>query len=213
LLIFDQQPMFGSKYTFITLLELIVYLLAVYFTKQFTDNLSDAGRLIEEAIVPRLRHQVFDLKEAETIIETEFMRSRRYDYPVCALVVEPDSGAENWPLDKDLERAVREIEIRIRERYATTELAETISNQTRQTDFVIDMGKPGQFLLICPEITPDNADRFMERLQKAVFSSLGVNLRYGMASFPEDAPSFDAVLEIAVAKLTSSLPDHTAKNE
>lgn len=201
LLVFREQPLWGGKYTFITLLEVTVLFLAVYFTKQFTELLSDAGRLIEQAIVPQFRHQVLDLHTSQEVIETEFMRSRRYDYPVCALVVEPLEGTENWPLDKDLERAVREIELTIRKKYASAELAEAISNQTRQTDFVIDMGKPGQFLLICPEITPENASKFMERLQAEVYDSLGMKLRYGLASFPLDAPSFDRVLEIAVAKL------------
>ncbi|MCD4672511.1 MAG: hypothetical protein K8R77_07605 [Anaerolineaceae bacterium] len=205
-LLFTGQPMLGGKYTYITILELAVYFVAVYLTKQFTENLADAGRLIDEAIVPQLNHRIYTFEEAEAVITTELMRSRRHDYPVCALVVEPENGAGNWPLDEDLERAVREIEVRIREKYATTELAETISDLTRQTDFVIDMGIPGRFLLICPEATPQNVGKFLERLQERVQSSLGVHLQYGMATFPLDAPSFEGVLEIAVSNLKEYLP-------
>ena len=201
LLVFNQHPFWGENYTFITILELAVYLLAVYFTKQFTQHLSEAGNLIEQAIVPNMRHQVLSLAQAGSAIETEFMRSRRYDYPICALMVEPECGAENWPLEKDLERAVREIEMQIRRKYAATELAEAISNHTRQTDLVVDLGEPGQFLLICPDITTDNAEKFMGRLQQAVQGSLGVKLRYGMALFPQDAPSFEGVLQVAESNM------------
>ena len=201
LLVFNQHPIWGEKYTYITLLEIIVYMLAVYFTKQFTNHLLEAGNLIEQAIVPNMRHQILSLPQAGTAIETEFMRSRRYDYPICALMVEPECGAENWPLEKDLQRAVREIEIQIRKKYAATELAEAISNQTRQTDLVVELGEPGQFLLICPDISPDNAEKFMGRLQKAIDESLGVKLRYGMALFPQDAPSFEGVLEVAESNM------------
>ena len=200
-MLFASQPMLGGKYTFISLLELITYLLAVYLTKIFAVELNHAARLIDQAIVPKLSHQVYEFKNAEPVIETEFMRSRRYDYPVCALVVEPENGAGTWPLDEDLERAVREIEMRIREKYAATELAETIANLTRQTDFVIEMGTPGRFLLICPEITRENAGKFIDRLQERVGQSLGVHLRCGIATFPEDAPSFTGVLEVAVSRL------------
>ncbi|MDX9863660.1 MAG: hypothetical protein RBT34_02530 [Anaerolineaceae bacterium] len=200
-LIFNSQPLLGGKYTFITLLELITYLLAVYLTKLFTIEIKHAARLIDEAIVPQLSHQVYQLEKAGPLIETEFMRSRRYDYPICALVVEPENGAGNWPLDEDLERAVRAIEVRIREKYATTELAETIADLTRQTDFVIDMDLPGRFLLICPEINQENAGKFLARLQERVYQSLGVRLRCGVAAFPEDAPSFEGLLEIAISRL------------
>ncbi len=200
-MLFDSQPMLGGKYTFITLLELLPYLLAVYLNKVFAVELNNAARLIDEAIVPQLSHQVYKFTKARPVIETEFMRSRRYDYPVCTLVVEPENGAGNWPLDEDLERAVRAIEKRIREKYATTELAETIANFTRQTDFVVDMEIPGRFLLICPEITEENAAKFLVRLQERVNQSLGVRLRCGVATFPDDAPSFDGVLEIAVSRL------------
>jgi hypothetical protein len=200
-MLFTSQPVLGGKYTFITVLELITYLMAVYLTKVFSVELNYAGRLIDDAIVPQLSHQVYQIENAGPVIETEFMRSRRYDYPVCALVVEPENGAENWPLDEDLERAVRAIEVRIREKYAATELAGTIANLTRQTDFVIDMDIPGRFLLICPDITQENAGKFLTRLQERVYQSLGVHLRCGVATFPEDAPSFDGVLEVAISRL------------
>lgn len=200
-MLFDIQPMWGGKYTFITLLELLTFLLAVYLNKMFAVELNHAARLIDEAIVPQLSHQVYRFSNVKPMIATEFMRSRRYDYPVCTLVVEPENGAGNWPLDEDLERAVREIEKRIREKYATTELAETIANFTRQTDFVIDMEMPGRFLLICPEITQQNAEKFISRLQERVYQSLGVHLRCGLAAFPEDGPSFEGVLEVAISRL------------
>jgi hypothetical protein len=200
-MLFTSEPMLGGKYTFITLLEFLVYLLAVYLTKVFTFELNDAARLIDEALVPQLSHQVYEFEKAGPVIETEFMRGRRYDYPVCALVVEPENGAGNWPLDEDLERAVQAIEERIREKYATTELAETIANLTRQTDFVIDMEIPGRFLLICPDITQENAGKFLDRLQERVYQTLGVHLRCGVAAFPEDAPSFEGVLGVAVSRL------------
>ena len=172
-----------GKYTFITILEVATYLVAVYLTKLFTFELNNAGRLIDEALVPQLGHQVYDIEKAGPVIETEFIRSRRYDYPICALVVEPKDGAGNWPLDEDLERAIQSIENRFREKYATTELAETIANLTRQTDYVVDMGVPGRFLLVCPEITPENAEKFLSRLQERIDESLGVQLRYGCSSF------------------------------
>ena len=200
-MLFDSQPILGGKYTFITLLELITYLQAVYLNKVFTAELNHAARLIDEAIVPQMSHHVYPFEKAGTVTETEFMRSRRYDYPVCMLVVEPENGAENWPLDEDLKRAVRAIETRIREKYATTELAETIANLTRQTDFVIDMDIPGRFMLICPDITRENAEKFQKRLQEKVHQSLGVRLHCGVAEFPEDAPSFDGVMEVAVSRL------------
>ena len=200
-LLFDSQPILGGKYTFITLLELFPYFLAVYLNKVFAVELDHAARLIDEAIVPQLSHQVYQFEKAGPVIETEFMRSRRYDYPICTLVVEPENGAGNWPLDEDLERAVRAIETRIREKYASTELAETIANLTRQTDFVIDMDIPGRFMLICPDITRENAEKFQERLLEKVYETLGVHLQCGVAEFPEDAPSFDGVLEVAVSRL------------
>lgn len=199
--LFNSQPVLGGKYTFITLLELSVYLVAVYLSKMFAQNIHDAEKLVDDALVPLLSHKVYGLENAGPVIETEFVRSRRYDYPICTLVVEPVSGAEKWPLDEDLERAVQAIENRVREKYATTELAETIANMTRQTDYVVDMGIPGRFLLICPEITSENAEKFIQRLQERVNDRLGVQLRCGLAAFPEDSLSFEGVMEVAISRL------------
>ena len=80
-----------------------------------------------------------------------------------------------------------------------------MSKQVRLTDLVVETDEDGRFLIVCPETTSENSILFAKRLQTAVKENLGVALAYGIATFPEDARTFEAIVDKAEAKLSGEL--------
>jgi len=59
---------------------------------------------------------------------------------------------------------------------------------------------------LCPETNAASSEILRQRIQTAVKSSLGVSLTIGVASFPDDALTFEELLHKASAKLLPANP-------
>jgi len=149
--------------------------------------------LLETALFPKLDRRIYSMDTAGKIIEYEFIRGRRYNHPISAMVVEPDPGASEWPDAADLDQVVRDF----KKRYLLAKLAKEVSKQVRLTDLVVETDEDGRFLIVCRETTSDNSILFAKRLQMAVKERLGISLAYGIATFPEDARTFKAIVDKA----------------
>jgi len=201
LFIFPNPPLLGERYTYISFTELTLLLISVFLAHLFAQNMAKLENILETALFPKLDRRIYSMDTAGKIIEYEFIRGRRYNHPISALVVEPDPGSSEWPEAADLDQAVRDF----KKRYLLAKLAKEVSKQVRLTDLVVETDEDGRFLIVCPETTSDNSILFAKRLQMAVKERLGISLAYGIATFPEDARTFEAIVDKAESKLSGEL--------
>jgi hypothetical protein len=54
---------------------------------------------------------------------------------------------------------------------------------------------------LLPEVTPGKLADLIEQLHKAVSEQVGVTLQIGTASFPEDAVTFESLVEKAIGEM------------
>jgi GGDEF domain-containing protein len=73
-------------------------------------------------------------------------------------------------------------------------LFNTIKEQLRTVDMVMADRENGRFVILCPEIDAQGANMLTDRIGKALSSQLGINISHGVASFPEEALTFEALL-------------------
>lgn len=197
---------FGTFLLPITL-ELVLFSLLIYYTKRVAQHITDLELLIQYVILPKTNHNIYDTHTAEPIIENELIRSRRYNYPVSALILKPNPNVGKYPTPDELERSAKEILDLLKTRYTISKMAEVIGNQTRCIDLIIRQDQENNFLLLCPEISTQNAALLAERLEKITKEELGVSLVTGIATFPQDGPSLQAILEKAASQLPEMIPE------
>lgn len=137
-----------------------------------------------------------ELAHNQENIHVEMYRSRRYNHPLTIAVIEP----ETIPLDVNMNIAIREVQQSMFERYFTVNLARAIYQDLRMVDQIIDLDKGKRFAILYPETTREKAIPLVERVYK-IAKDMGITLRAGIASFPENAVTFEELLKRSIDDL------------
>jgi GGDEF domain-containing protein len=83
-------------------------------------------------------------------------------------------------------------------------ISEVINAIARRPDLIIKLDQPERFILVCPETSASSSNMLIQRIQSTVETDLGVSVSWGVATFPDDALTFEDLLHKANAKLVKS---------
>ncbi|MEZ4663908.1 MAG: hypothetical protein R2911_40765 [Caldilineaceae bacterium] len=114
--------------------------------------------------------------------------------------VDPDQN----PLLQDsyLRRFLEEIQRETLKKHITTRLANLLVSVLGDTAVVTK--RDGHFVTLLPEASREQLDEITQKLQKAAQDSLGLNLRIGVSTFPDEAVTFESMLEHAESDMTNT---------
>ena len=129
-------------------------------------------------------------------IRVEMYRSRRYNHPLTMVIIEP----ETVPLEMDLNIAIKEVQQSVIGRYYAVNMARAIDDDLRLVDTIIDINQGKRFAILYPETTRENALPLIERVH-GIAKNMGISIRSGIASFPEDAVTFDELMKKSATNL------------
>lgn len=162
----------------------------------------DVGRRIDQTAVAleRLASSAYpnrarDIQSARDLISAEIARSRRYHHPLSILSIRLDKNKE-WGEWKDMKLLADEMF----ERFAIAKVSQILSDYARNTDLVL-RDRDGQFILLCPETNLSNTSILSVRIAEAVKRELDAKIECGSASFPDEALTFDDLLQTANERL------------
>ena len=183
----------NSAYLIIAEISLIwLGVLLAYRAGVYMEDFEDAVRSITFSDMQNAR----ELDKTTDDIRVEMYRSRRYNHPLTLVVIEP----ETVPLNMDMNIALREVQRSMLERYYTVNMARAIHEDLRLVDMIIDLDKGKRFAILYPETTQEKALPLVERVYK-IAQDMGITIRAGMASFPENAVTFEELLKRSVNDL------------
>lgn len=142
-------------------------------------------------------NRTLEIEHAEDRISAELTRSRRYHHPLSLLIVE---------LEKDKFKYRREnldgLQKDLLQRFAIARVGQIISEGARETDLLL-RDRNGRFVLLCPETDNENSIIFGERIRKAVAERMDTDVAWSSASFPDEALTFEELVERAEQRLAS----------
>jgi len=184
----------------VTLIETIFISVAALLSRDVAVRLFEVESTLDRLVFASFRGRTMSMDEAAEEVKTELLRSRRYQRSLTVLVLEPDPST----IHNGMIATVEEIQNNLARRYAMGKISEVISSTARRPDLVIKQEQSDRFILLCPETTTASSDILRQRIQAAVKTNLGVSMSVGVASFPEDALTFEELLHKASAKLEIS---------
>lgn len=205
LVFFGVGSFIGGLDTYVTVTGIAFVAVSVVLIKELVRNLDSHERMIEQITFPGIERRISKLEEANDNIKTEFIRSRRHDRPLSVLILKPEGQVSN----KDLHNAVKEIQRAMMDRFVMASLAKVLSKEARRTDMILEQEDNNRFVLLCPETQMAGSIKLAERIQAVIKEQLGVTVICGSASFPDEALTFDELLQKAEANLNQT----TAKVE
>ncbi len=164
-----------------------------YYVGRYIGQVDD---LVEGLAVGTYPNRTLDIRDAEERIKIEFTRSRRYDSPLSVLVVQLDMGGEG-------EQQARSLQRDLLQRFAFAKVGQVINENARQTDLIISE-QSRCFILLCPETEHRDSVVLAERISRMVLEKVGMRVKWGSATFPRDALTFEELLVVARQRLGSS---------
>ena len=192
-----ERPFLGNLYTYLTLTEGSFILLLVYQAHQVALAHRAIFELAEYITLAEAGVHLPTLDEASSKIRREMTRSRYYHRPLSVLVLRP----EKLSLVEAIPQMMEEIQNTIAERCLTVKLAHVIGEELRVVDTILEDRENSRFVVLCPEIDGYGTNLLAEHIRQMVQNRLGLTLQYGLASFPDEAITFDSLVTEATNKL------------
>jgi hypothetical protein len=129
-------------------------------------------------------------------------RSRHHHHPLSVIVVEPKKDSHQVALHQ----AVKEVQETIMRSYVITKLANSLSRHLRRTDLVLEERERGRFIILCPDTSARDLNMLVEYIQATATEMVGVTVDCGMATFPDEALTFEELVRQAETRLSYAVP-------
>jgi len=207
--VFSRNAWWGGDWTYATIVEITLASIAVIIARYLGGWLDDFVNAVENITFAKLK-RVRNFEEVGEEIEAEMYRSRRYQHPLAVIVARPDVDT----LRMAIHRTVEEVQRSMLVRYVSISLmTRALFGQLRRTDWLLEQTNKRQYVFVLPETKGERADVVVERIQRTA-EEMGVAVSCGVATFPEDALTFEALLENAEEKMAyPALPITPTKSE
>ncbi len=125
-------------------------------------------------------------------IYREVQRARVHHRPLSLIALKADETAVNIAID----RIVREAQQAMIKQYVLGGVSKTLVEEL--PDYNLVARRNDHLLVVLPEVAPEQLSGVVEQLRAAISRQVGVGLRVGTASLPEDATTFESLLAKAM---------------
>jgi GGDEF domain-containing protein len=181
----------------VIVLEFLLLEIGIWCAHQLAQQITHAESVMDELASDVFPHRAQELDEGSQRVKIEFNRSRRYRRPLSVLLMEVDPEHH-----KNNGEALKSIQSDIVSRFTSARVGQIIDDRIRQTDLVM-RDRRWCYVIICPETDLPASILLAERIAAAVKEKTDLDVLWGVASFPEEALTFDDLLIKARQRLTN----------
>jgi GGDEF domain-containing protein len=179
-------------------LEFMMLEVGVWFAHQLALQISHAESIMDALALSAFPNRARDIESESQRIKIELTRSRRYHRPLSVVMIE--SSSDDEALTRE---AFKNIQHDLMSRFTSARVGQIIDDRIRQTDLVLRDYK-GRFFVLCPETDLSNASLLAKRIAQAIKERTSLRVLWGVAAFPDEALTFEDLLQKARERLLDS---------
>ncbi len=179
----------------LTLSELMAVGVTLMLARAIAMSLWGIEQAVTAVMVEHLQDAAVPFASGQERIYQEIRRARRYGRPFSLLAIGTDGDAEGAELSALFERLQRENV----GRYLSAQLAHLVTEQTKDCDIVTR--RNGHFVVGLPETAAEEAEQVVREIEQAAAERLGIRLRVGFSTFPEQEVTFERLLARAESSM------------
>jgi GGDEF domain-containing protein len=196
---------------YITIVEVAMITLSIVLAHSVAVQIHDVEETLKNIFFTSSNSLLRTVSAADTEIQREIYRSRSFGHPLSLVLV--DVGDD--PVSPELNRITEEFEKSIRNHYVVVSIARAITNILRRTDLLVQNQGSGRFVLLAPETDQNAGNRLAERINNRAQRELGILVKTSVVSFPDDALTFDELVNAAEGRLENQTigVEHGAINQ
>jgi len=183
----------------VIVLEFMLLEVGVWFAHQLAMQISHAESIMDALALTAFPNQSRDISSENQRIKVELTRSRRYHRPLGALVIQPEAEDEKITM-----QMLKSVQHDLLTRFASARIGQIIDDHVRQTDLVL-RDQRGRFIVLCPETDLPGASLLAKRISQAIKERTNMSVLWGAAAFPDEALTFDDLLQKARDRLVPSV--------
>lgn len=189
----------------VIILEFILLEVGIWFAHQLAAQISHAESIMDALALTAFPNRARDIDVENQRIKIELTRSRRYQRPLSVVLIQMESDDE-----KSAREMLKSVQHDLLTRFSSARVGQIIDDRIRQTDLVMKDYK-GRFVVLCPETDFASASLLGKRISQAIEERTSLHALWGVASFPEEALTFDDLLQKARERLAqpASVPGNT----
>lgn len=182
----------------VIVLEFVLLEIGVWFSHQLALQISHAESIMDALALSAFPNRARDIESENQRIKIELTRSRRYHRPLSVVVIQPESDDEKFTREM-----LKSVQQDLLSRFTSARVGQIIDDRVRQTDLVLRDYK-GRFIVLCPETELPDAALLAKRISQAIKERTSLRVLWGVAAFPEEALTFEDLLQKARERLSDS---------
>jgi len=179
----------------LTVTEIAVIAVTIILARWVSNGVGEFESAIAHITIGQVDMLAEPFSKGQASMYRELRRARHHQRPLAVMAV----GVEDESVQVALDRMVQEVQQVMMKRYVLSDVAKTLCH--RLEDYNVIAQTNDHFLILLPEVTPDLLPDLAGRLRQTVSEQVGVTLQIGTASFPDDAVTFDSLVEMAVKEM------------
>lgn len=182
----------------ITVTEISAIGITMFLTRQVVSYLEQFHDIIGRLTIGRLEVGTHTFEEGQGHIYREIRRARLYKRPAALLAISIDEESA----DVSLSRFVRDAQEQIIRRYIAARTANLLVQDLQDCDVITK--RNDHFIILLPETDRQIALKVAARLQREIRGKLGLEPKFGLSTFPDEAVTFESLLSQAESAMNGS---------
>ena len=188
----------GGAYLTITVTEVSAIWLTIVLSGQMGKRLGKIGDTIHILTLGQQTKRSLPFKEGQGLIYREIRRARRYHRPATLLAI----AAEDASVDLLLDRFILDAQREIIHQYVAARIATVLMEELQDSDVITQ--RNSHFIALLPETKRENVGEIIQKIEAVVKEKLGLKLKIGLSTFPEEAVTFESLLKNAETKMENA---------
>jgi hypothetical protein len=185
----------GGENLPITVTEICAIGLTIVLTGQMARSLQEMREAVTSLTISHLIEGTQSFAMGQGRIYGEIRRARLYKRPAALLAISVADGAPEISLNRYIQEAQREII----NKYIAARVANLLVEELKDCDVITQ--REAHFITLLPETSRENVLETVKKLETAAKEKLGLELKIGLSTFPDEAVTFESLLEQAEAKM------------
>jgi GGDEF domain-containing protein len=181
----------------LTIIQVNAIILTGLLARQITYGLSEFENVIANITFGHIGKRPGDFSEEQSVMYRELRRARRYGRPLAVIALKVDEETFNVPLPK----IVEEVQQAMMKEYTLAGISRILDSNLQSFDTIAL--RDNCFIVLLPE-TADQISQIGQRLEKAIKDNMGIQVGVGAASFPNEAMTFESLVELAMVNAKQS---------
>jgi len=191
----------------LTVTQASAMVLTGLIARQINAGLREFEEVITGITFSQVGQRPKPLAEAQSAIYREVRRARRYQRPLTVIALKIDDQSIQLALPKMVKAAQQAM----MKEYVLANVARILNDNV--DDFGTITLRDNHFILVLPEKTASEASLIAQGLKKTIQEQVDIKLQTGLANFPNEAITFEALIEQAVKNVDQKMSEQQAAEQ